>query len=116
MAQGRGREQRLQEEDSMSSIDTVPADPPPEVLNQMEEAARTYERLSDQGRELRFARDTYGGRARIEVRDRSGAVLRTLSTAQALAVAAGTPLDSLDTLEAAGHLHTPAVAAGVPLE
>lgn len=100
----------------MSSNDALPAVPPPEVLNQMADAADTHERLRDQGRELRFAQGPDGGRARIEVRDRTGAVLRTLSTAQALAVAAGTPLDSLDTLQAAGQLHTPAVAAGVPLE
>lgn len=99
----------------MSSTDALPADPPPEVLNQMADAARTHEQLSEQGRELRFAGGADGVRTRIEVRDRSGAVLRTLSTAQALAVAAGTPLDSLDTLDAA-HLHTPAMAAGVPLE
>jgi hypothetical protein len=131
MAQGRGREQRLQEEDSMSSpitptigatatppappagasaplagsarpgpitqtpaitLDTLPASPPPEVLAQMASAASTYEQLSSQGRELRFARDAQSGRTRIEVRDREGNVLTTLSPAQALAVAAGAPL------------------------
>ncbi|HXA53754.1 MAG TPA: hypothetical protein VNV37_02660 [Solirubrobacteraceae bacterium] len=74
------------------ALDTLPASPPPEVLAQMASAARTYEQLSGQGRELRFARDAHSGRTRIEVRDRDGNVLTTLSPAQALAVAAGAPL------------------------
>jgi hypothetical protein len=132
-AQGRDRDECLQEEDSMSSpitppqaplavqpalptdavrfseaprgsgapfalaptasLDTVPASPPPEVLEQMASAARTHEALRAQGRELRFARDEQSGRTRIEVRDRAGNVLRTLSPAQALEVAAGAPLE-----------------------
>ena len=56
-------------------------------------AAQTYQALSAQGRELRFARDEQSGRTRIEVRDRAGNVLRTLTQAQALALAAGTPLE-----------------------
>jgi hypothetical protein len=63
------------------------------VLEEMAGAAHTYEALSAQGRELRFARDEQSGRTRIEVRDRAGNVLRTLSPAQALALAAGTPLE-----------------------
>ncbi len=75
------------------SHDAVPSSPPREVLEEMASAAHTYEALSSQGRELRFARDERSGRTRIEVRDRDGHVLRTLSPAQALEVAAGAPLD-----------------------
>ncbi len=75
------------------SLDAFPSSPPPEVLEQMGSAARTYETLCSQGRELRFARDEQSGRTRIEVRDRAGNVLKTLSPAQALALAAGTPLE-----------------------
>jgi len=75
------------------SLDAFPSSPPPEVLDQMGSAARTYETLCSQGRELRFARDEQSGRTRIEVRDRAGNVLKTLSPAQALALAAGTPLE-----------------------
>jgi len=70
-----------------------PMTPPPEVLEEMARAAQTYEELSSQGRELRFARDEQSGRTRIEVRDRAGKVLKTLTHAQALALAAGTPLE-----------------------
>ncbi len=75
------------------SLDTVPASPPQEVLDQMASAAQRHEALSAQGRELRFSRDEQSGRTRIEVRDRGGNVLKTLSPAQALEVAAGAPVE-----------------------
>jgi hypothetical protein len=75
------------------SLDTIPSSPPQEVLNQMGRAARVHGELSAQGRELRFSRDEQSGRTKIEVRDRAGNVLRTLSPAQALEVAAGAPLE-----------------------
>jgi hypothetical protein len=59
----------------------------------MERAAQIHAQMSGQGRELRFLRDTQGGHTRIEVRDRGGNVLKTLSPSQALAVAAGAPLE-----------------------
>lgn len=71
----------------------VPASPPQEVLEQMGSAAQNHGALRAQGRELRFSRDEQSGRTRIEVRDRSGNVLKTLSPAQALAVAAGAPVE-----------------------
>ncbi len=76
-----------------TALNTMPPSPPQEVLEQMAGAARTYEALSSQGRELRFARDEQSGRTRVEVRDRAGNVLKTLTHAQALALAAGTPLE-----------------------
>jgi hypothetical protein len=75
------------------ALDTVPASPPQEVLDQMASAAQNHETLRTQGRELRFSRDEQSGRTRIEVRDRGGNVLRTLSPAQALEVAAGAPVE-----------------------
>ena len=75
------------------SLDAIPSAPPAEVLEQMAGAAATYERLHSQGRELRFAREAESGRTTIEVRDRGGNVLKRLSPAQALDVAAGAPLE-----------------------
>lgn len=75
------------------SLQTLPLSPPEEVLDQMAHAARIHGELSSQGRELRFSRDAQSGRTRIEVRDRGGNVLKTLSPAQALEVAAGAPLE-----------------------
>lgn len=78
---------------SSVSLQTLPSSPPPEVLAQMADAAQRYDELTSQGRELRFARDAESGRTRIEVRDRAGHLVKTLSPAQALDVAAGGPLD-----------------------
>jgi hypothetical protein len=75
------------------SVQTLPSGPPPEVYEAMGRAAQTHAQLSAQGRELRFLRDAQGGHTRIEVRDRDGNVLKTLSPAQALAIAAGAPLE-----------------------
>jgi hypothetical protein len=75
------------------SLETLPSSPPQEVLDQMARASQIHAELSSQGRELRFARDRQSGRTQIEVRDRGGNVLRTLSPAQALEVAAGAPLE-----------------------
>ncbi len=67
--------------------------PPAEVLDQMTQAARTYERLSAQGRELRFVHDEASGCTAVEVHDSDGNVLKRLSLAEACEVADGAPLD-----------------------
>jgi hypothetical protein len=74
-------------------LDTFPASPPAEVLDQMGAAAQTYEELSAEGRDIGLARDA-SGRPQFEIRDRrSGEVLRSLSPSEALDIAAGKPLD-----------------------
>jgi hypothetical protein len=85
--------QRAVAAQSTVSVQTLPSAPPQEVLDQMATAAQRYDELTAQGRELRFARDQESGRTRIEVRDRAGHLMKTLSPAQALDVAAGGPLD-----------------------
>jgi hypothetical protein len=75
------------------ALDTLASNPPREVLDQMAAAAQTHESLRAQGRELRFSRDGQSGRTTIEVRDRSGRVLKTISPSQALEIAAGAPLE-----------------------
>jgi hypothetical protein len=71
----------------------LPSIPPPEVLDAMADAATAHERLRAQGRELHFEHDGRSGRLHIEVRDGDGRVLRTISPAEALDVAAGKPLE-----------------------
>jgi len=75
------------------SLNTLPASPPRQVLDEMATAARVHDGLRAQGRELHFSHDEASGRMTIEVRDRGGHVLRTLSPAEALDVAAGKPLE-----------------------
>jgi hypothetical protein len=69
----------------------IPASPPPDVLEQMYDAAKVADSLRAQSRELHFEplRD---GRVQIQVRDLDGQVLRTITPSEALDVAAGSPL------------------------
>jgi hypothetical protein len=66
--------------------------PPPEVRHEIANAARIEEQLRDSGRQLRFE-PAADGRTLIEVRDLDGNTVRTLSTAEALEIAAGKPLE-----------------------
>jgi hypothetical protein len=71
----------------------LPSIPPPEVLDEMANAATAHERLCARERELHFEHDPQSGRISIEVRDGAGHVLRTLTPSEALDVAAGKPLE-----------------------
>ena len=75
------------------SLQTFPSSPPQEVLDDMTSAARVHDALRAQGRELHFAHDSQSGRMMVQVRDRGGHVLRTISPSEALEVAAGKPLE-----------------------
>ena len=66
---------------------------PNEVLDQIAAAARIGEQLREAGHELRFFPACDGGRVQIEVHDRDGNKLGTLSPAAALELAAGSPLN-----------------------
>jgi hypothetical protein len=70
----------------------LPPAPPPEVMAEVREAARCAERLYEQGRELRFERDSRG-RICAELRDLRGDVLRRLPLAEVLDVARGAEAD-----------------------
>lgn len=67
--------------------------PPAEVHDQILAAGRIGEQLREAGHELRFFPAAGGGRVRIEVHDRDGNKLATLSPAAALELAAGSPLN-----------------------
>ena len=67
--------------------------PPPDVLDQIAAAGRIEERLRQDGHQLRFSPTARGGRTTIEIHDREGNAVRTLSTAEALDLAAGKPLE-----------------------
>jgi hypothetical protein len=76
---------------SSISLETIPSSPPPEVLAQIALAAQTYDGLGARGYDLHFAHDPASGRTNIEVRDASGALLRTLSPTEAIDLAAEGP-------------------------
>lgn len=73
------------------TVDTLPASPPPQVLEEMADAAQVFDTLRAQARELHF--ETADGRVTVTVRDLDGNVIRTIPPAKALDVAAGGPLD-----------------------
>lgn len=64
--------------------------PPPEVWREVDGAARAYEVLKAQGRELHFDTDE-AGKLKIEVRDHEGQVLRQIPATEAIAIAGGAP-------------------------
>jgi len=70
---------------------TVPASPPPDVLEQMYDAAQVADKLRAQERELHF-HPTDAGQVIVQVRDLNGNVIRTIAPSEALEVAAGKPL------------------------
>jgi hypothetical protein len=78
--------------DAAVNVSTLPAAPPPSVLEQMHAAAGVADELRAQGRELHFEA-TGNGRVTVQVRDLEGNVIREIPPAKALEVASGAPLD-----------------------
>ena len=70
------------------SIDLTRSGPPPEVLEQMARADAINSRLRASGRELCFSLSADGCSLQIELRDRDGQLLRVLTAAEALELAA----------------------------
>lgn len=73
--------------DRVELSDGIPAEPPPEVLDQIDAAAEVARQLQASGRELRFEQDPRSGQLVIEVRDSAGQVLRRIPPTEALAIA-----------------------------
>jgi hypothetical protein len=63
---------------------------PPGALDGVARAARRYDELAADGLEVHYA--LVDGHVRIEIRDRAGVTLRTLSATEAVAVAEGAAL------------------------
>jgi FlaG protein len=70
----------------------VPANPPPDVLREVQAAGRRAAELAAQHRELHFEKDAASGRVIVQVRDLDGNVLRTIPPSHALAVMSGAAL------------------------
>jgi hypothetical protein len=70
------------------NVDTIPASPPPDVLEQMFDAAKVADKLRAQSRELHFE-PVDGGHVVIQVRDLDGNVIRTIPPSEALDIATG---------------------------
>lgn len=74
------------------NVSTLPASPPPTLLEDMQAAGRVWAELRAQKRELHFE-PKGNGRVVVEVRDLDGNVIRTIPPAKVLDVAAGGSLD-----------------------
>jgi hypothetical protein len=68
---------------------SMPASPPPEILDEIGAAADRVDALAALDRELHFRKDEESGRVIIEVRDFEGNVIRTIPPSEALDVLGG---------------------------
>jgi hypothetical protein len=68
---------------------SLPAFPPPDVLDEVGRAADRAAELAAANRELHFTRDEDTGRVIVQVRDLDGNVIRTIPPSQALSVLSG---------------------------
>jgi hypothetical protein len=74
--------------DAAVNVNTLPASPPPRVLEEMHAASRVADQLRAQQRELHFEAGG-NGRVTVQVRDLEGNVIRTIDPVQALEIAGG---------------------------
>jgi hypothetical protein len=71
---------------------SIPAAPPPELLDEIGAAAERADQLAAADRELHFRHCERTGRVVADVRDLAGNVLRTIQGSEALEVLAGARL------------------------
>ena len=83
----------LAAECSPLALDARRGGPPLEVLEQMAAAGRIDAQLRETGQYLRFLPAAPGERTRIEIHDHEGKLVKSLSTAEAIELAAGKTLD-----------------------
>lgn len=81
----------LAAEESPQDVVARRGGPPPYVLEQITTAGAIHEELREGGHSVRFL-TAADGRTSIEVHDRDGNALRSLSIAETLSLAAGKPL------------------------
>jgi hypothetical protein len=74
-----------------SAIEPIPANPPQEVLDDLDTAGRVLGDLDDKNVSLKLALDDQTGRVHVELHDADGQVLRRVPASQALDLLAGEP-------------------------
>jgi hypothetical protein len=70
-----------------ATVDTMPASPPPEVLDQVLAAQQAIQEMHDRGRTLHFSMDS--GRVKILLQDLDGNVLKEIPSSKAVDIANG---------------------------
>jgi flagellar protein FlaG len=74
-----------------SPIEPIPANPPQDLLDDLDTAARVLDDLDEKNVDLKLAVDDKTGRVHVELRDADGQVLRRVPASQALDLLAGEP-------------------------
>ena len=74
------------------TVDSIPASPPPEVLDAIGVASQAYDQLAASGRTVQFSLDGPGGQLTSQLVDAEGNVLGNLAPSGVLGVAAGEPI------------------------
>jgi hypothetical protein len=77
------------ESDEPVAVATIPATPPPEVLQAVQTAAQTYDTLLSLGQHVHFATDPRTGRLSIQLVNLAGAVQQTVTPHKLLELASG---------------------------
>ena len=75
------------------TVDTMPASPPPEVLDAIGAAAKAYDRLTANGVQLHFHVDDQTGKVAVNIYDMQGSVLGSLAPSQVLDLATSATFD-----------------------
>ena len=81
--------EELARSEGLHEFEITRCGPPEEVLEQMAHADAIYTRLRERGLQLGFALSADPTSLQIELRDGTGALLRTLSAGEAVAFATG---------------------------
>jgi hypothetical protein len=77
------------ESDEPVVVATIPATPPPEVLQAVQTASQTYDKLLSLGQHVHFATDPRTGRLSIELVSLTGAARQTVTPHKLLELASG---------------------------
>lgn len=83
----------LASSEGAGAIEVMRAEPPAEVFSQIAAAGRMHDRLQQEGRELRFSLDGPDASLQIEMHDLESGGATTVSSAEAIDIAAGRPLE-----------------------
>jgi uncharacterized FlaG/YvyC family protein len=82
----------VQASDSVT-VDTIPFSPPPEVHEAIGVAARAFDKLQAEGRQMRFKVNEGTGKVVVEIHDLHGNLLCQVPPSKALDLAGGGSLD-----------------------
>lgn len=75
--------------DEPVTVDTIPATPPSDVLDELHTASASYDALAASGRQVHFATDPRTGRVSIQMIDLASGTATKISPSKVLDIASG---------------------------